>query len=119
MPVVVGSTSLVGALRHWRAGNIYVHSSIVFGLISMAGAYAGGLLSRFVPGATQLTIFGAVMFAAAISMLRSGSQEEPQPRDTRPAALPLAAAGVGVGMLTGLVGVGGGFLIVPAPGWPR
>lgn len=112
--IVVGATSLMGALQHWRARNIDVHAAIVFGIISMIAAYGGGWLSQFVAGSTQLAIFGVVMLAASLSMLRSSARAEPERTHGRPATAPLVAAGIGVGTLTGMIGVGGGFLIVPA-----
>lgn len=110
--LVVGSTSLIGALRHWRANNIDVRTAVVFGIVSMAGSFAGGRVAAFLSDAFQLTLFAVVMLAASVSMFRSGSNE----RVTLAAArLPfiIGAAAV-VGLLTGVVGVGGGFLIVPA-----
>ena len=112
--IVVGTTSLIGAMQHWRARNIDVHAALVFGIISMIAAYGGGWLARFISGSTQLIVFAVVMFTAAISMLRSSWRAEPETRPGRPATGPLVAAGIGVGTLTGLIGVGGGFLIVPA-----
>lgn len=115
---VVGGTSLVGAIGHWRAGNVQLKTAALFGVIAMAGAYLGARLSIFLTGALQLTLLAVVMLAAALSMLR------PAPRDRSGAAsaseehsmalgmlVPVALA---VGLLTGMVGMGGGFLVVPA-----
>jgi hypothetical protein len=117
---VVGGASLIGAIGHWRAGNVRLRTAAMFGLIAMTGAYAGARLAAYLAGNTQLAIFAAVMVAAAASMLRSARQDRtraavaPEP-ETRPASnrlmIPVA---LGVGLLTGIVGVGGGFLIVPA-----
>jgi uncharacterized membrane protein YfcA len=116
MPVV-GVTSLFGAASHWRAGNVKLREALAFGLVAMAGAYAGARLAVLLSGATQLAMLAVVMLAAAISMLcRSG---QPATRGEASGNEPVSrwamlAVGVGVGMLTGLVGIGGGFLIVPA-----
>lgn len=114
---VVGATSLVGALGHWRAGNVALRPALAFGLIAMAGSYAGARLAAFVSGAAQLVILAVVMLAAALSMLRrSGRTASATPAPVR-ATLPpgtLAAVALTVGLLTGIVGIGGGFLIVPA-----
>ena len=48
--LVVGVTSAVGAISHARAGRVQWRTGILFGLAGMVGAYAGGLLSRFIPG---------------------------------------------------------------------
>ena len=112
---VVGLTSLVGAVVHWRLGNVRVPSAALFGGLAMAGAFAGARLSAFLSAATQMTGLAVVMLAAGVSMLvrPSSSPEDQAPRvATRPAMLvPVALA---VGVLTGVVGVGGGFLVVPA-----
>ncbi|MGB3683447.1 MAG: sulfite exporter TauE/SafE family protein [Rubrobacteraceae bacterium] len=116
---VVGVTSLSGAAGHWREGNVRLHAVLFFGLSAAAGAYVGAkYLADFFSGAAQLLLFGVVMLAAAFFMFReNGSekeQDEPEDGITAKTALLLIGPGAGVGVLTGLVGVGGGFLIVPA-----
>jgi hypothetical protein len=114
---VVGATSLVGAVGHWRAGNVNLRQAVSFGVVAMVGAYAGARLAVLVSGVVQLTLLAVVMLAAAMSMLR-----RPRDRaatagtaDAKPVSRPLVLlVGLGVGLLTGLVGIGGGFLIVPA-----
>jgi uncharacterized membrane protein YfcA len=110
---VVGATSLVGAARHFRAGNLLWRTALAFGVVAMVGSYAGARLARHLDGRVQLAALGVVMVVSAISMLRSaGSAANETPHQ---APLPVVAlAGVGVGLLTGIVGIGGGFVIVPA-----
>jgi uncharacterized membrane protein YfcA len=114
--VVVGATSLVGALRHWRAGTFDVRAALVFGVLAMIGARLGAEAARLVPGIVQLSLLGIVMLIAAVLMLRR-REDSPVP-ETRAhgaaAAAATAGVGLGVGILTGLVGTGGGFLFVPA-----
>lgn len=118
---VVGATSLVGALGHWRAGNVHLRTALLFGVIAMAGSYLGARLAVFVSGAVQLTTLAVVMLAAAVSMLRA-KRDSAAPRENAdgagtPQSLPMAkilVVGLAVGVLTGIVGIGGGFLIVPA-----
>lgn len=110
--LVVGTTSLIGALHHWRANNIDVRTAVVFGVVSMAGSFAGGRVAAFLSDTFQLTLFAVVMLAASVSMFRSRGDEDEVPGAPR-LALVIVAAAV-VGLLTGVVGVGGGFLIVPA-----
>lgn len=110
--LVVGATSVVGSSRHWSNGNVDLSTAMLFGLVSMAGSYGGGRLATQVTEAFQLTLFAVVMLAAAISMLSRARTESEQNSRLRPALVVVAAAGAGV--LTGIVGVGGGFLIVPA-----
>jgi uncharacterized membrane protein YfcA len=115
---VVGATSAFGTASHWRAGNVNVRMAVVFGGVAMVGTLFGVRLARFVPGTTQLVIFGAVMLAAAVFMLRGhASFDEENGRFSArsvTSALKVVPGGLFVGALTGLVGVGGGFLIVPA-----
>jgi uncharacterized membrane protein YfcA len=112
---VVGTTSLVGAIRHWRNGNVQARLALAFGGVAMIGAYVGAKLATLVSGEVQLTLLAIAMLAAAVSMFRSG-RAPIQERATKPTAgtAVMLAVGVGVGLLTGLVGIGGGFLVVPA-----
>jgi len=114
---VVGATSLVGALGHWRAGNVNLRQAFSFGMVAMVGAYAGARLAVLVSGAAQLTLLAVVMLGAAMSMLgQTGARPTAVGTvDAEPVSRWLVlVVGLGVGMLTGLVGIGGGFLIVPA-----
>lgn len=112
---VVGATSAVGAAGHWRAGNVDVRTGTAFGAVAMAGTCAGTRLAAFVSGTTQLAIFGVVMLVAAVSMFRGRRTPSPSGSHSAGTAMSLVMLeGSVVGLLTGLVGVGGGFLIVPA-----
>jgi uncharacterized protein len=110
--VVVGITSLIGATLHWRLGNVRVGMALTFGPFAMAGAFAGAKLSMLLSGGVQLVLLALVMTAAAASMLRRSRNETEPSGSWRPALFVPVALGVGV--LTGLVGIGGGFLVVPA-----
>ncbi|PZG02039.1 sulfite exporter TauE/SafE family protein [Micromonospora deserti] len=112
--LVVGVTSAVGVLPHARARRIRWRTGLVFGVAGMAGAYAGGRLAASVPAAVLLTGFALMMLATATAMIRGrrGTGGEPVPHE-----LPVPRVvldGVLVGLVTGLVGAGGGFLVVPA-----
>jgi uncharacterized protein len=109
---VVGITSLVGAALHWRLGNVRVKTALAFGTLAMIGAFAGARLATWMSGSAQLTMLAAVIIAAAVSMFR-GTRVRNEPVTAAHPAL-LAAVALGVGVLTGLVGIGGGFLVVPA-----
>jgi hypothetical protein len=82
-----------------------------FGLPGMAGAWLGATLAHWVPGTVQLALFAVVMLISAWRMLRGGVSAR---TDDKPHRTAVVAGGFGVGALSGLVGVGGGFLIVPA-----
>src|SRR3954465_818690 len=108
---IVGITSLSGAIRHWRAGRIDLRVALGFGIVAMIGSASAAMASRAIPGVVQLTLLGVVMLIAAMMMLRRRAPEG-ESAERRPVLL--AAAALGVGALTGLVGIGGGFLFVPA-----
>ena len=110
--VVVGVTALVSMLLHARGGVVCWRVGALFGAAAMAGAFAGGRLAHFVPANVLLVLFGAMMVVAAVAMLRRRGEATQDKRELR---LDRALAlGGGVGLLSGLVGAGGGFLIVPA-----
>jgi uncharacterized membrane protein YfcA len=117
---VVGGASVLGMLGYWRVGAVNVRIAAPFALVAMAGTLLGTRLSAYLSGATQLVIFALVMLLAAGAMLRGRRAELGRaPGSTLPPLTGgrlarVAAAGAVVGGLTGLVGVGGGFLIVPA-----
>jgi uncharacterized membrane protein YfcA len=116
---VVGVTSLVGALGHWRAGNVDLKTAAFFGVIAMFAAYLGARLAVLLSGAVQLSLLAVIMLAAAISMFnsarRTSAAKTRKADDERPASLRLLwPVAMCVGLVTGLIGVGGGFLIVPA-----
>jgi uncharacterized membrane protein YfcA len=115
---IVGTTSAVGALSHWRSGNVRLRTAVPFGAVAMIGSYAGARLAVFVSGGIQLALLGIAMLGAAVAMFRgarrTGAEAAPQTPRSRSGLLILAATGLAIGALTGLIGIGGGFLIVPA-----
>jgi uncharacterized membrane protein YfcA len=121
---VVGLTSLFAAIGHWRSGHVNVRVALIFGTVAMAGTYLGARLAVFFSGAAQLALFAAVMIVAAYFMFReNGSNPTANPTEDgsdsdfsgkRMSYGLIVIEGLAVGVLTGLVGVGGGFLIVPA-----
>ncbi len=110
---VVGVTSLVGAVRHAQSGNVNMKVALVFGPVAMLGTYVGARLAVFFSGDAQLALFGTIMLTSAFFMLRD---RKPEPHEMQHPRLVYEVVVIGallVGMLTGLVGVGGGFMIVP------
>ncbi|KMO68049.1 hypothetical protein MCHUDSM44219_05594 [Mycolicibacterium chubuense] len=112
--LVVGVTSAVGAVSHARAGRVQWRTGLIFGAAGMAGAYAGGLLARFIPGTVLLIGFAVMMIATAIAMLRGRKNVHAADGAHRMPIPKIIAEGLVVGLVTGLVGAGGGFLVVPA-----
>lgn len=115
--VVVGLTSAVGAVGHWRSGNTNLRAAVVFTPVAMIGTFFGARLALHVSESLQLALFAVIMLAAAVFMFtgaRSIAERMSQGGSPGRGAATVALVGAGVGVLTGLLGVGGGFLIVPA-----
>jgi uncharacterized membrane protein YfcA len=125
---IIGFVSLLGVIPHWKLGNVQLKTAGMFGGSTMLGAYAGAKIATFpfVTGTLQMLLFAIMMLLAAIFMMRKSSSTSSSPSVEKldlelypkPVCkycwLWLISEGIGVGILTGLVGVGGGFAIVPA-----
>jgi len=147
--VVVGATSVVGAVTAHRTGNVLLGRGVIFGLLAIGGAVAGAKLSAHVPEPVLLATFSVLMLVVgglmAFRQLRAQSHD-PHETETSdgargararlddpiitfsptfacqcPQALKVLVTATVVGVLTGFLGVGGGFLVVPvlvlALGW--
>ncbi len=109
--VVVGGTSLVGAALHWWNGNFHTKAALLFAATGVIGAYGGSFLTHMVSQRVLLGIFAALMLVTGIAMVRKRTEKKDQ-RQCR--FWPCLLIGAVVGVLTGFLGVGGGFVIVPA-----
>lgn len=119
--LVVATTSLAALVPHARAGRVQWKTGAVFGAASMLGAFGAGRFATKIPESVLLLGFGAMMVATAFAMMRgrrpASVATASEPSAATPAPLPIAkilAEGLVVGAVTGLVGAGGGFLVVPA-----
>jgi uncharacterized membrane protein YfcA len=112
--VVVGVASGMAVIPHARAGRVRWPIGMQFVITGALGAFAGGRASPQLPDSVLLAGFAVVMVAAAMAMLRSRSPATPDGDAAPPVAARSLAIGAAVGFLTGLLGAGGGFLIVPA-----
>jgi uncharacterized membrane protein YfcA len=122
--IIVGTVSLLGLIPHWRAGNVNLKTALVFGFATMVGTFTGAKVATLpvVSETFQMLLFAVVMLLAAGFMIYRSAR--PMPPDDPLAGYPkpickycwlwLLSEGLAVGLLTGLVGVGGGFAIVPA-----
>ncbi|MCA9774253.1 MAG: sulfite exporter TauE/SafE family protein [Myxococcales bacterium] len=112
--LVVGLTSLVALIPHARRDNVLWREGFFFAAFAMAGAYGAGLASGYLPARALLIAFSAIAAATGVAMLRPRREK---PRLEAPRRAPwfqTGAVGLATGGVTGLVGAGGGFLIVPA-----
>lgn len=132
----VGTTSFVGFLHRWRLGEVELRTGLLFAGAGMVGAPAGAWVASLIPEAILLLGFGAFMVIVAIRLWQQASRPVSPPVDcplpeqqdgpacqrdvtgalilTSRCAVLLLIVGVLTGMLSGLFGVGGGFVIVPA-----
>ncbi len=114
--LVVGATSVSAMLFHARSGRVAWRVGSLFGVASMIGAYGGGRLAHVLPAKLLLAGFTLMMFVTALAMMRRRRDgRAAEVTALRGAAFARAAAiGVAIGLLTGIIGAGGGFVIVPA-----
>jgi len=134
--VVVGVTSLIGAVTAYRAGNVMLGRGVAFGLVAIGGAVVGAQASAHVPEPVLLAAFAVLMLVVGTVMAvrqirgrradtaanRAPSLRVDDPIITFtptfacqcPRALKVLVTATAVGLLTGFLGVGGGFLVVPA-----
>ncbi len=124
---IVGSTSLLGAVNNYRRGFVNVKVAFLFSLSSISTVF---LIRKFliplipktiitVYGFTiteqllTMVLFALLMLVSAIGMIRNGELKETIPRPVKQPVFKLLCYGIGIGLTTGLLGAGGGFLIIP------
>ena len=109
--VIVGAAALSGALRRVKSKNLDIKTGIIFSLLGFLGTLAGSQLVGFFSDQTLILLFASLMFAAAFGMWRTQVLDK---EVVKPAWILVVLTASAVGLLTGLLGIGGGFLIVPA-----
>lgn len=108
----VALTALIGAIPRARQGQVAWYPVLLLAVAGLPGNAAGQWLGRRIPEAVLIVGFCALVLWTAWRMWRSASQARPAGPALR--SLPLLGIGLGVGVFSGLMGVGGGFLVVPA-----
>ena len=111
--MIVGSIALLGSLPYMKQKLVDWPTVWLFGIPGMIGTYGGAWLSAYLSGLMQLAIFAGVMLLASYFMLRQQHDYEKE-SDHQRHTFKIVLDGLIVGIVTGVVGVGGGFLIVPA-----
>ena len=118
--LVVGTTSLAALFAHARKGCVSWRTGVVFGGAGMTGAYLSGTVAHRVPAPLLLAAFSLMMLGTAVAMLRPERRaratvnEAAGRRSARLSLSKIVLEGLVVGAVTGMVGAGGGFLVVPA-----
>jgi hypothetical protein len=112
--LVVLVTSSVALVGYARAGQVAWRTGLLFGAVAMVGAFGGGRAAGYVSDRTLLGAFAVVMAATAVCMMRAPTRPSSTRGQPQQPPLRVLAQGLVVGVVTGLVGAGGGFLIVPA-----
>lgn len=113
---IVGVTSLVSMVGHARGKRVRWKIGLIFGAAGMVGAFLGGLLGGRIPGVVLMILFAVMMIVTAGAMIR-GRKPGVSGSSSGERTLPVGRIvldGALVGIATGLVGAGGGFLVVPA-----
>ena len=116
--IAVSASAFANLVSHWRAGNVKWGCAAVFAVSGVFGALAGSSVAKAIDGQKLLALFGLLMLAVGVLMLRkragAGDPEVRLSKATASRLLPmLIGIGFGVGLLSGFFGIGGGFLIVP------
>ena len=109
---IVGTTSLFGVIRHYKNNNVNFKIALIFAPVAMIGTFMGAKISQMISGQTQLILFAVIMLLASIFMLKG--RKDTDKKEVQLNYILISVVAVAVGILTGVVGVGGGFLIVPA-----
>lgn len=111
--LLVGGASVFGVILHHRKGLVRWRAALAFTPAGILGALAGARLSYLLSGRAILIAFSLLLLVISWRILREKSIESARRR-----SLPVtAAAGLAIGVITGMLGVGGGFVIVPALVW--
>lgn len=112
---IVGTTSLMASVLHGRQGRLDYKGAATFGGAGLVGAFIGAQFTHLVSDTVLLLLFAALMLVVGTLMLVRQPREASGTSAPLPRNLPrVLLAGAGVGVVTGFLGVGGGFLIVPA-----
>lgn len=112
--LVVAVTSSFGLIGHARAGRVIWRTGLIFGGAGMVGAFIGGQIGQHLPGPLLLAAFSIMMGLTAVAMIRGRKKVKGHGPHAGLPLFRILLDGLVVGFVTGLVGAGGGFLVVPA-----
>lgn len=112
---IVGGTSLLGSYFHYRHGNFLLRPMLLFSVTGIVGAYVGSIATHMVSSAVLLLLFSGLMLVVGVLMLTGRRRLDAT--NLSCSITRCIPSGFAVGVVTGFLGVGGGFLIVPALVW--
>jgi len=111
--IVVAVATAFGLVGHAKRGHIQWRTGFIFGISGMLSAFVGGQVGSHLPNDILLFAFSLIMAVTGIAMIRRKKNTETETTQ-RPVTYRLILNGALVGLVTGTVGVGGGFMVVPA-----
>lgn len=111
---VVAVTSAFGLIHYARTGRVRWRTGLIFGGAGMAGAFIGGQIGSHLPGGLLMGAFAVMMGVTAVAMIRGRKTVNTGKAHTGLPLFRIILDGAIVGFITGIVGAGGGFLVVPA-----
>lgn len=127
---IVGTVSIIGLIPHWQQKNVNLPVAVSFIPPAMIGAFVGAKITSLpiITDTVQIVSFAIIMLLASILMIKKSSKNSNNNKEEKPEIIAeekleksnlvtkiilTTLQGLGVGILTGFVGVGGGFLIIP------
>ena len=112
---IIAISATIAAFDYWRRGAVDLRVAGLFSLFGVMGTYVGARIGSTIPADVHLALFAIVMYySAARILMRKSTHEAASPTKRSEHWLYIGAYGTGIGAFAGFVGVGGGFLIVPA-----
>ena len=109
--LVVLPTAFSGAMTHHKKGSVLWKAALILGIFGAIGSFGGGFIAAHLPGRILVTAFGIAVLLGAIRMLTAKPPKvEEEPTE---AFIPYLLWGVALGIVSGIIGIGGGVLMVP------
>ncbi|HEY9732657.1 MAG TPA: sulfite exporter TauE/SafE family protein [Drouetiella sp.] len=112
--LIIGVASLLAAIGHYRKDSVLLRTALLFGGAGAAGSYAGAQIGKLLSDRVQLILFACIMAVIGVLMVKHRRTSGERKTVNKNKLAKTLISGCAAGTLTGLLGVGGGFIIVPA-----